>query len=58
MTKQSRELRLLLTGGDPQLTAGLRRYNDEGFARSGPEGGFTDPALIAYLEEAGRSSLK
>jgi len=56
LAHQSRELRLLITGGDPQLTAGLRRYNDAGFARSRPEGGFTGPALISYLEQAGRSS--
>ena len=52
LAKRVRQVRLVLTGGDPQFAATLRRMNDEGFARYGEEGGSTDPAVIAYLEQA------
>jgi hypothetical protein len=50
------EVRLVLTGGDESYAAKLRRMNDEGFARYGHEGCYTDPAVIAYVEEAFRAS--
>jgi DNA-binding transcriptional MerR regulator len=56
LARRSREVRQVITGGDPHFAAQLRRWNDEGFARDGPQGRYTDPALIAYLHSAGSSS--
>lgn len=55
LAKRVQAARLVITGGDPVLTAGLRRFNDASFARSGADGGATDPALIRYVEEAGKA---
>lgn len=52
LLRRSGEVRQVITGGDPHFAADLRRWNDEGFAREGPQGRYTDPALIAYLQAA------